>query len=209
MKKILIIILLIIVLFLSGCISIDNPFDNEQNPDENMQIEEEITEENIEEEPETHTGVFLANDKSSSTWYWVYGYNSGFIAQTFSVYDTLTLTGIELKLEVISEPMDLTVEIQNIEDNKPNGVSISTGILDKTRMVSGWNKINLADIKLVSGKQYAFVAGIPDLEPGPVRIYTLYDEYNGGQAFYGNSFNPSRWYLRNDEDYLFRLWGEW
>lgn len=206
MKKIVIVSLLVLMILFSGCIELGS---NEKKEDTNSLD----TTTNLTQEPEKSMQIadtFSANTEPLDTWFWLYGTNSGFIAQTFLSPGNIAVDSVELYFKIIGNPEDVKVEIQRTTNDKPNGQVVTSGVLDKNLVMDGWNKIDLVDAQLKEQKMYAIVAGIPDLEPGPVRIYAnLGEHYNSGEAFYGNGFTSIFWYNRVDTDYLFKINGKW
>lgn len=208
MKKIIIILLIFIVIFSSGCIEFFNPSEGESIPDP--------PEDNNEEKPDvippsSEPEIIVSNVDDYSSWYWIYGANSGYVAQTFVPPRAFVITEVEISLEIIGDVEDLQIEIQQTSADKPNTITVTSGILDKNLLETGWNKIDLVDAQLAGDTLYAIVIGMPDLEnAGPVRIHANKPElYLLGESFYGNSFNLANWYPRIGEDYLFKIWGKW
>jgi len=211
-KNILIIILLILTVFLSGCITINNPFENTENND-NTNPETIIPEETElpEENKELQTGIITSNEADACNWYWIYGTSSGYIAQTFLTPQSFAITAVEIQLDITDTiENEIVVQIQQVSNDKPNTKVITSGFLDKNSINDGWNKINLVNAQLQGNTQYAIVIGSPGTNPGPIRIMSNRPEkYTGGEAFYGNDFNDNSWYPRVNEDFLFKIWGKW
>jgi len=214
MKKILPAIIIILIIFLSGCITISNPLDNDENePDPYNPDDEIITDDpgNQEDNIPQTTEIITSNPAPSHTWYWIYGKNSGYVSQTFHSSFSYTITKVEINLIAEDNCEDIIVEIQKVSNDKPNTVCVTSGILDKNLIKTGWNTIDIVDAQLEGQTRYALVIGSPDQQDvGPIKITaTKGEKYNNGEAFYGNGFDFNSWYPRIGEDYLFKIIGRY